>query len=353
MSLEMAPSRMSSEPSALNPTKKHSLYILSDFHSKAVQHAHSLFHIVPHTSPEAKCWRQHATAILIKDYAITASDIYAAPQLRVIGKQGVGVDQIDLEACEKAGVRVINTPGVNAGAVAEMTLALALSVSRSIPRIWCRMVKDGESVRKETVNGTLLGGKVVGVIGMGNIGQAVARVFHGGLNCGIVAYDPYLPWNTDGSGTNISTRGWDTIPHQRVERLEELLEVSDVVSIHVPLTPSTKGLISYAQLEQMKGTAILLNTARGGIVDEDDLLRGLDQGLIWGAGFDCHVTEPPTKEKYERLWSQERYVGTPHIAAATDETQVATTNAAIDGVWRFLNDTVIESVPLGAAGYVE
>ncbi|CAG9989376.1 unnamed protein product [Clonostachys byssicola] len=324
----MAPFLSNTEVEVSNPSSaKPRLYILSDFHPDAVKYAQSLFDCVLFEDPRGAHWRSDATAILIKDYYITEKDLIAAPQLKVVGKQGVGLDKVDVDACKKHGVEVFNTPGVNAGAVAEMTMCLGFSVARQVPQLCLRQRVEGEVIRKETVNGLLLSGKTIGVIGMGNIGQAVARMFYGGLGCPIVTYDPYHP---GGSGP------WDHIPHTRVDVLDQLLQRSDVVTIHVPLTPSTKGLISYPQLQKMKRSAVLLNTARGGIVDEDDLARGLEEGLIWGAGFDCHVEEPPTKKTYERLWSHPQFVGTPHIAAATDETQIATINAATDKVYKFL-----------------
>lgn len=324
----MAPGLSSDQqtPSAANGPR-HKLYILSEFHPESVKYANSLFDCVNYGDPEGENWRSNATAILIKDYYITADDLDAAPQLRVIGKQGVGLDKVDLEACEQRGVKVCNTPGVNAGAVGEMALALAFSVARDIPRLVSRQVVHGETIRKETVAGMLLCGKTVGVVGMGNIGRAAARMFAGALNTPIVAYDPFFPEES---------ALWAAIPHRRVHSLDNLLSVADVVTLHLPLTAATENLIGYAELQSMKRTAILLNTSRGGIVNEDDLTRALQEGLIYGAGFDCHVQEPPTKKKYERLWSCPRFVGTPHIAAATDETQIATINTAIDGVFQFL-----------------
>jgi phosphoglycerate dehydrogenase-like enzyme len=172
----------------------------------------------------------------------------------------------------------------------------------------------------------LLQGKSIGIIGMGNIGQAVAAMFQGAFGSRVLTYDPYVP----------TTGAWGDIEHSRVHVIDELLTQSDIASLHVPLVAATTGMISYPQLQKMKPSAILLNTARGGIVNEDDLARALDEKLIYGAGFDCHAQEPPTKVKYERLWGHERFVGTPHIAAATDETQIATVNAATNGVLDYL-----------------
>jgi phosphoglycerate dehydrogenase-like enzyme len=308
-----------------NCHQRRKLYILSDFHPESVKYAQSLFDCVLYGDPEGENWRSNATAILIKDYTITAKDLDVAPQLCVIGKQGVGLEKVDVQACEERGVKVCNTPGINASAVAEMTLCLALCVAREVPRLVMRQ-SMGEIIRKETVSGMLVGGKTVGIIGMGNIGRSVARKFLNGFDTPIVTYDPFFP---------VDSPLWADIQHNRVNNLEDILELADILTVHVPLTPETKDLISYRELQLMKRSAILLNTARGGIVNEEDLTAALEQDLIWGAGFDCHIQEPPTKTKYARLWNCARFVGTPHIAAATDETQIATINAAIDGVFNF------------------
>jgi phosphoglycerate dehydrogenase-like enzyme len=194
----MAP-YISSPPASVSETRQ-KLYILSEFHPAAIKHAQSLFECILHTDPEAQNWRSNATAILVKDYYIEEKDLLAAPQLRVIGKQGVGLDKIDVEACAKYNVKICNTPGVNAGAVAEMALCLAFSVARSVPQLVIRQRIEGESVRKETVSGLLLSKKTVGVVGMGNIGQAVARMFSAGLGARIVAYDPYWPEQSSAEG---------------------------------------------------------------------------------------------------------------------------------------------------------
>lgn len=313
-------------PSKTND-REHILYILSEFHPGAVEHAQSLFNCILHTDPRAARWREEATAILVKDYPIRASDLDAAPQLRAIGKQGVGVDQIDVAACTERGVRVFNTPGINASAVAEMVMALALNVARDVSGLWYRQLARGDVIRKENCRGLLLTGKTLGIIGMGNIGRQVARMFKGAFNAQVIAYDPFAP-----------AGAWAEMEHHRVTELDELLAKSDVVSIHVPLTPGTESMIGYSQMKKMRRNAILINASRGGIVNEADLVRALDDKLIWGCGMDCHVQEPPTREKYLNLWSHEHYVGTPHVAAATDETQIATTNAAIDYVHQYLKE---------------
>ncbi|CZR40475.1 uncharacterized protein FPRO_05375 [Fusarium proliferatum ET1] len=260
---------------------KPELYILSDFHPKAVKYAQNSFDCIPYGDPRRENWHSHATAILIKDYCVTEDDLASAPQLIVIGKQGVGLDKIDIEACQRHDVKICNTPGVNALAVTVMALCLAFTVAREVPQIVIRQRIQAEAIRKETVAGMLLSRKAIGVI--------------------IIAFDPYFP-NKEST--------WDTILHKRFKTLPELLEVADVVTLHVSLTPT-----------------------RGGIVNEEDLADALEKGEICGAGFDFHCEEPPTLAKYERLWKCPRFVGTPHIAAATDETQTATISVAIDGIF--------------------
>jgi phosphoglycerate dehydrogenase-like enzyme len=330
---KMSPSAIANESldkagSAQTGSPKPILYILSEFHPTSVKYAEALFECIHYDDPKALTWRSHATAILIKDYYITRADLEAAPQLQIIGKQGVGIEKIDDVACAEHNVKIFNTPGVNAGAVAEMTMALALSVARKIPGIWLRQVISGETIRKETCSGLLLTGKTIGIVGMGNIGRAVARMFHAAFATQIVVYDNYMPEDPP---------SWKGIAHTRVRNLEGVLKVADVVTLHIPLTRETSGMISYAELALMKHTAILINTARGGIVDEVALEDALREGKIWGAGLDCHEQEPPTREKYRDLWTSGNIVGMPHISAATDETQIATTNAAIDGVHKFVS----------------
>lgn len=193
-----------------------------------------------------------------------------------------------------------------------------MAVAREVGRV-IAIQSRGEVIPKSNCSGLIISQKYIGIVGMGNIGQRVAKIFQGGLGCSIVAYDPLLPKDA-----------WADIPHQRAETLEELLKISDVVTLHVPLIPQTRNLISYRELSMMRKNAILVNTARGGIIKEDDLERALKNGLIWGAGLDCHEQEPPTKDRYGGLWETGRVVSTPHVGAATAQTQMETAIAAMD-----------------------
>ena len=240
---------------------------------------------------------------------ISPADFTQAKKLKVIVKQGVGVDNIDLSSAKEHGVIVCNTPALNSESVAELTLALALCVARRVSEI-DRRVRQGEIVVRSQALGQSLYQKTVGIIGMGNIGKMVAQKWIGAMNGQVIGYDPFAPAGI-----------WADMPHRRVETLEDLLNVSDVISLHVPLTDSTRGMIGKPQFERMKGNAILLNCARGGIVDEAALMDALVTKKIYGAALDAMDIEPPTLEAYERLLQNENLVMTPHIGASTKENQ--------------------------------
>ncbi|KAJ9636854.1 hypothetical protein H2199_007848 [Coniosporium tulheliwenetii] len=183
----------------------------------------------------------------------------------------------------------------------------------------------GKEVRKDHCCGTTMIGKSIGILGMGNIGTAVARIFQGAFNSPVYAYDPFAPADA-----------WADVPHTRVSKIEDLLPHVDVLTLHVPLNRKTRDMISMSQFEAMRPNAILINVARGGIVNEDDLITALNKGLIWGAGLDCHVEEPPTEKRYKALWETGKVISTPHIGATTAQTQVQTATEAMAHVFKFL-----------------
>lgn len=246
---------------------------------------------------------------------------------RCLTNVALGIDKIDATACRERDIKIFNTPGVNAQAVAETVLTLTMSVARQVGSITASQ-SHGKAVPKETCSGLIISGKTIGIVGMGNIGQKVARIFQGGLGCRIVAYDPLLPEDA-----------WADITHTRAKTLEQVLEASDVLTLHIPLLPQTRNLISYPQLSQMKRNAIIINTARGGIINEADLEKALKEELVFGAGLDCHEQEPPTQERYGGLWETGRVVSTPHIGAATGQTQMETAMAAVDRLAEYIRST--------------
>jgi phosphoglycerate dehydrogenase-like enzyme len=344
----MAPGRIDSPVESLPTGKaaKPTVYLLDTLHPAAMKRAQELFDAVLPGEDRHVGWREKAEYLVIRGSYLTAEDVQSSPRLKAIGKQGVGkfstdiwyysqstanirsgIDKIDASACRERDIKIFNTPGVNAQAVAETVLTLSMSVARQVGRI-TSLQSHGQAVPKETCSGLIISRKTVGIVGMGNIGQKVARIFQGGLGCSIVAYDPLLPEDA-----------WADIPHTRAKTLDQVLEASDVLTLHIPLLPQTRNLISYQQLSQMKRNAIIINTARGGIINETDLERALKEGLIFGAGLDCHEQEPPTQERYGGLWDTGRVVSTPHIGAATAETQMETAIAAVDRLAEYIKST--------------
>ncbi|KAK8088759.1 hypothetical protein PG997_003720 [Apiospora hydei] len=319
----MAPMIDDHETRAAASSDKPTVYLIDTFHPKAVEHAKSLFNVVLNTDKEFTGWQDKAKAILIRSSYLRADDIAKCPNLIAVGKHGVGIDKIDKEACDARGIKILNTPGANAQAVAEIVVALAMAVARNIPSIYARQLRG--PVPKETCTGQTLFGKTVGIVGMGHIGRKVAQMLQGGFAANIVAFDPYLP-----------AGAWPDIPHTRVPAYRDLLADADVLTLHVPLTDETRGMIGYAELCAMKRTAILVNAARGGIVDEEDLRRALEEGRIWGAGLDAHEQEPPTAERYGALWKLPNVVSTPHIGAATDDAQLMSALGAVNNTYNYL-----------------
>jgi phosphoglycerate dehydrogenase-like enzyme len=312
------------QASASGTTKaKPTVYILDKFNEKAIAHARTIFNVILPEDEGFVDWKKNASALLIRGSYLTAEDIASCPNLIAIGKHGVGLDKIDQKACEARGIKICNIPGANARDVAELVLALSVTVARDIRSITTRQMT--KPVPKETCNGLTLYKKTLGIIGMGNIGRTVAEIFRGAFDADVVAYDVFMP---DGA--------WPHIPHQRFNDVQEVIKRADVLSIHVPLTDETRGMISYKEIRMMKPDAILINAARGGIVNEADLTKVLSEGHLWGAGLDCHEQEPPTREKYGALWDNLNVVSTPHIGAATTRAQTASAMAAVNNLYEYL-----------------
>ena len=227
-----------------------------------------------------------------------------APRLEVVGRAGVGVDNIDVEAATERGIAVLNAPAGNTVSAAELTCALILSVVRRVPSA-DRSVRAGEWKRGR-FGGVELRGKTLGLVGAGRIGGEVARRMQA-FGMKVVAHDPYLS----------EERARD-LEIERVE-LDDVIARADVLSLHVPLTDQTRGMIGDAQLAAMKPTAVLVNVARGGVVDEAALVRALEAGVIAGAALDVFEDEPLPEGS--PLRGAANIVLTPHLGASTTEAQ--------------------------------
>lgn len=234
---------------------------------------------------------------------VPAEIIEAGEKLKVIGRAGVGVDNIDVAAATKKGIVVVNAPTANTVSAAEYTIALMLALSRNIPKANSQL-KSGRWQRKELV-GTELRNKTLGIIGLGNVGSEVAKRAQAFEMC-VIAHDPFV-------STNYARKlKVDLVP------LDQLLEQSDFITLHVPLTATTKGLIGAEELAKVKPTARIINCARGGLVDEEALVKAIEDEKIAGAAFDVFSTEPVTDSS---RFKSDKIVVTPHLGASTIEAQ--------------------------------
>jgi D-3-phosphoglycerate dehydrogenase len=246
-----------------------------------------------------------ADGILVRTAELPASVIEAAPRLKVIGRHGVGYDNIDVAAATKRGVVVAITPRANALSVAEHVLALMFALAKRIVPFDAATRKNEWEVRNSYA-AVDLSGKTLGILGMGRIGSMVCRRATQGLDMEVLAYDPLVPRQ---AMEQVGARVAGSIP--------EVLEAADVVTVHVPSTPETKGLIGEQALRRMKRTAFLINTARGPLVDEAALAKALREQWIAGAGIDVFDPEPPAADN--PLFGLPNIILTPHSAALTAE----------------------------------
>ncbi len=228
-----------------------------------------------------------------------------APGLKVVGRAGVGVDNIDVAAASERGVAVMNAPGGNTISAAELTMALLLAVARRVT-VADRSIRQGRWERS-SLQGVELRGKTLGVIGAGRIGWEVAKRCRA-FGMDVVVYDPYLP----------ADRVDELHPH--LVSLDSLIENSDVITLHVPLNAETRGLIGESTLGRMKKGAFVLNVSRGGVVDETALAKALNNGRIAGAGLDVYEHEPLSPDS--PLLDAPNLVLTPHLGASTKEAQI-------------------------------
>ena len=250
-----------------------------------------------------------AEALVVRNRTqVTEELINAAKNLKVIARAGVGLDNIDVKAADKAGVVVVAGLGANALSVAELTLGLALALRRNIVQ-HDLATKSGEWVRTP---GREISGSTWGLLGCGATGRATANLLNG-FNCKIIGYDPFFKGNSQ-----IQMASWD-----------EVISKSDVISVHMPATPETVGSINASVFSKMKSDAILVNVGRGELVNESDLVSALKSNEIAGAALDVRQSEPPTLGELEKL---DNLILTPHIAGITKESQAAINKILVDNI---------------------
>ncbi len=258
---------------------------------------------------------------------VTAELLARASALKIIGRAGAGVDTIDVPAATAAGVKVMNTPGQNANGVAELVFGLMFSLVRHLTRA-SSSLKEGRW-EKNGLAGTELLGKTIGVIGYGAIGRRVGTMAKA-LGLTVLAYDPYL---NDGQ---IQASG--AVPAQP----DEIYSTADFVTLHLPKTRETAGLIGAEVLGKMKPSACLINCARGGLVDEAALAEALGSGRLAGAALDVFAQEPPSADN--PLLALPNFIGTPHLGASTAESQVNVARAVAEQMIAFFQTGALDGV---------
>ena len=282
------------------------------------QEADFTVHRLVFNAPEAENWAVlgtcHAYCMtsakdeVPEQYKGTPELIARCPELLVISTSGAGYDPVNVEACTDAGVLVVNQSGANAEAVAEHVVAMMLSLSKNIVQT-DRSLRKERGLDREIFKGRNAQGRTVGIIGLGQVGQRVARICGKGLEMRVLAYDPYL------TATDIQARGATPMT------LPNLLAQADFVTVHCPLNAETKNMLGRRELALMQPSAFLINTARGGIIDEDALAEALTAGQIAGAGIDVWVVEPPPLD--HALLSFDNVIVTYHTAGVTVDSRHA------------------------------
>jgi phosphoglycerate dehydrogenase-like enzyme len=232
------------------------------------------------------------------------------PELKGISKVGVGIDMLDLEAMERHGVQLAWSRGTNARSVSELALAFMLALLRHLPSV-TRLVREGEW---RQVQGRTLSGQTVGIVGFGHVGRDLAALL-GAFSCRVLAYD-IAPLE-------------DLPPHVEEASLESLLEASEIVSLHTTLSDDTRNLLDSNRIGSMREGALLINTSRGGLVDEQALFEALVAGHLGGAALDVFSVEPPLESP---LLGLDQVIATPHVGGSTAEAVLAMGRAAIAGL---------------------
>lgn len=242
-------------------------------------------------------------AILARTAPYPAEVFKAGKKVKVIGRHGIGVDNIDVDYCTANGIYVCFAPQSNANSVAEHTATLILSLAKNLVRV-DKAFRAGDFEIRNRLKGMDLEGKTLGLVGLGRIGTMVAKKLANGFGMKVIGYDPYV--TKDKVAPEIELVGWD-----------EVFKNSDFVSLHLPATKETKGSVAMKEFEMMKDSAFLINCARGEVVNEADLIAALQQKKIAGAGLDVFKEEPTPKDN--PLLKMDNVVVTPHNAALTQE----------------------------------
>lgn len=282
---------------------------------------------------------QDADALIVRIAKCDGHAIEHSPNLKVIGRTGVGYDTVDVKKATELGIPVVITPGANNRSVAEHAVAMMFALSKNLVQAQNEMCAGNWEIRGAG-KAFELEGKTVGVIGMGAIGRETAKICQG---CGmkVAGYDPFM------SREKIEALGAKYYADYR-----ELLNTADIITIHVPLTEETRNMIAKEQLASMKKTALIINCSRGGIINESDLVQALREGVIAGAGTDVYCNEPPKTD--DPLLNCPNLIVSPHSAAQTREAVIKMAQMCINGClavcrgekWPYVADPKVYEHPI-------
>ena len=282
---------------------------------------------------------QDADALIVRIAKCDGHAIEHSPNLKVIGRTGVGYDTVDVKKATELGIPVVITPGANNRSVAEHAVAMMFALSKNLVQAQNEMCAGNWEIRGAG-KACELEGKTVGVIGMGAIGRETAKICQG---CGmkVAGYDPFM------SREKIEALGAKYYADYR-----ELLKTADIITIHVPLTEETRNMIAKEQLASMKKTALIINCSRGGIINESDLVQALREGVIAGAGTDVYCNEPPKTD--DPLLNCPNLIVSPHSAAQTREAVIKMAQMCINGClavcrgekWPYVADPKVYEHPI-------
>ncbi|TCJ19985.1 hydroxyacid dehydrogenase [Rubrobacter taiwanensis] len=299
----------------------HLVYVQRPIHEEAIELLRSSTKVVLGFGPggrDIEAILPDVHAILVRTDPLPAELIRRARSLRVIARHGVGVDNIALDEANRRCIPVLITPEANLRSVAEHVFALALAASRNLMRA-DSFVRTGRFAERDRLAGRELFGGRIGVIGIGRIGAEVVRIARGGFAMQALGYDPHL------TPEEIRQQGAEP-----TENLDKLLSTSDIVTVHVPLTPKTRGLLGARELSLMRPESVLVQTSRGGVIDEATLAAAMREGRLAGAGVDVFEQEPPPED--HPFFGMNSMVLTPHIGAHTRQAMRRMAMAAARGI---------------------
>jgi len=300
---------------------KKKILIVQPIHERGVQVFDDRFEVRVASDPSVATVIREikgVEGVVVRTAPFTREIIEAADALKVIGRHGVGVDNIDVKAATEKGIFVVNTPNANATSVAEHTLMVIGALAKRVV-VYDRATRNGSWEIRNSYKAVDLDGKTLGLVGIGRIGSMVAKRAAAAYNMKVIAYDPYVQQEAAGKmGVSL------------VAQMDDVFRQADVISLHTPLTPETRGFVNEAKLRLMKPTAFLVNLSRGEVVNEKDLCAALKAGVIAAAALDVYDPEPPLKDN--PLFGLDNVILSPHSAALTEECVIRMATGAAEGV---------------------